>query len=145
MGAIMFSIVFSFITPAILIPGIFLMVKGIKAGGKKRLLALIIPCVITLILIAGIARLILYLNHTVGTFSGSEYDIITIGTDTYKANYDNVYHASDKGKLLGRVIFDSKQDMNNIEPMYVWEIKDTDEYIYATWAYDGTIYKKVQS
>ncbi|MBR3341072.1 MAG: hypothetical protein IKG30_05590 [Clostridiales bacterium] len=120
------------------------MVKGIKAGGNKRRIAIIIPCAIIFTFIASIALLNYELNKTIGTFSGSEYEIITIGEDTYKANYDNVYHSSDKGRLLGRVLFDSKPDDKNIEPMYVWEIKGTDNYIYASWAYDGTIYKKVQ-
>ena len=139
----MFSITFSALVPALIVPGIILMVKGIKAGGNKRRIAIIIPCAIIFTLIASIALLNYEMNHTIGTFSGSDYEIITIGDDTYRANYDNVYHSSDKGKLLGRVLFDSKADDKDIEPMYVWEIKGTDEYIYAAWAYDGTIYKKV--
>lgn len=141
----MFSIVFSFLAAAILVPGIIFMVKGIRAGGRKRLIALIVPCAIIITIAAAIALLNYRLNHTIGTFSGSEYDIITIGEDTYKANYDNVYHASDKGKLLGKLVFSRGDNEINADPMYVWEIKGTDEYIYATWAYDGTIYKKIQS
>ena len=140
----MFSFTFSALLPSLIVPGIILMVKGIKAGGNKRRIAIIIPCAIIFTFIASIALLNYELNKTIGTFSGSEYEIITIGEDTYKANYDNVYHSSDKGRLLGRVLFDSKPDDKNIEPMYVWEIKGTDNYIYASWAYDGTIYKKVQ-
>lgn len=141
----MFSIVFSFLAAAILVPGIIFMVKGIRAGGRMRLIALIVPSAIIITIAAAIALLNYRLNHTIGTFSGSEYDIITIGEDTYKANYDNVYHASDKGKLLGKVVFSRGDNEMNADPMYVWEIKGTDEYIYATWAYDGTIYKKIQS
>jgi hypothetical protein len=144
MGVIMFSFTLSALLPSLIVPGIILMVKGIKAGGNKRRIAIIIPCAIIFTFIASIALLNYELNKTIGTFSGSEYEIITIGEDTYKANYDNVYHSSDKGRLLGRVLFDSKPDDKNIEPMYVWEIKGTDNYIYASWAYDGTIYKKVQ-
>ena len=140
----MFSFTLSALLPSLIVPGIILMVKGIKAGGNKRRIAIIIPCAIIFTFIASIALLNYELNKTIGTFSGSEYEIITIGEDTYTANYDNVYHSSDKGRLLGRVLFDSKPDDKNIEPMYVWEIKGTDNYIYASWAYDGTIYKKVQ-
>ena len=141
MGVIVFSIVLTLLVTAILVPGIILIVKGIRAGGNKRRIAIIIPCAIIFTFITAISILIFDLNHTIGTFTGSEYDIIMIDGVQYKSDYDNVYSSSDKEKYLGKVIY-SGSSKNKTDPMYVWSIKGTDEYIYALWLYDGTVFKK---
>lgn len=131
-----------FFAAAVLTPGIVLMILGIKAGGKKRILALIIPFAIIFTLTAGAAKIYYDFNHTIGTFSGSEYDIITIDGVSYKADYSNTFSGTDKKKLLGKTVYSGTTE-NTIDPMCVWSIKGTEEYIYAVSDFDGTIYKRI--
>ncbi len=131
-----------FFAAAVLAPGIVLMILGIKAGGKKRALALIIPFAIIFTLTAGAAKIYYDFNHTIGTFSGSEYDIITIDGVSYKADYSNTFSGTDKKNLLGKTVYSGTTE-NTIDPMYVWSIKGTEEYIYAVSDFDGTVYKRI--
>ena len=82
------------------------------------------------------------INHVIGTYNGHESDEIVIDGVTYAENYDNDYSASDKGHYLGSVVYIDQNDYKT-DPKFVWEIKGTDEYIYVLFAYDGTIYKRV--
>lgn len=139
-----FGIIFlSMTVMAILVPGIILIVKGIRAGGIKRRLAILIPCIVLFTVSLAGANAYFSHNRVIGTFGGAEYDVITIGGETYRANYDHDHSAADKGKALGKVTYSGPASGQHIDPMYVWEIKGSDEYIYAVWDYDGTIYKKV--
>lgn len=141
---ISFSLLFIllFFAAAVLAPGIVLIILGIKAGGKKRVLALIIPFAIIFTLTAGAAKIYYDFNHTIGTFSGSEFDTITIKGVSYKADYSNTFSGTDKKKLLGKTVYSGTTD-NTVDPMYVWSIKGTEEYIYAVSDFDGTIYKRI--
>ena len=58
------------------------------------------------------------------------------------ADYDNPYDSSDRDKMLGKVV--GANDENHSDPMYVWSVDGTDEYIYALWVADGTFFKKQQ-
>ena len=40
------------------------------------------------------------------------------------------------------MIFEKGND--GFDPMYIWTVKGTDEYIYALWVYDGTFYRKAE-
>ncbi len=79
-------------------------------------------------------------NKVIGTYSGSEYECITIDGVEYRADYDNPYDSSDRDKMLGKVVF--ANGYINSDPMYIWSVEGTDEYIYALWVADGTFYKK---
>lgn len=138
----MISITLFFIIMSVIAPGIFLLIVGIRKGDKQRAAVIIAVLIVTLITLGGGIKIFYDYNHTIGTFSGSEYDIITIDGVTYKTDSSNTYSGSDKKKLLGKVIF-SGQSTNDTDPMYVWSIDGTDEYIYAVWVYDGQIFKKV--
>ncbi len=138
----MFSFVMSFFIFALLVPGIVFMILGIKSGGTKRTLAIIAASVITFIAFSAGWKIYYDYNHTIGTFNGTEYDTITIEGVTYKADNSHAYSGSDKDKLLGKVVFSGPYE-NDVDPMYVWSIDGTDEYIYAVWVYDGQIFKKV--
>ena len=102
----------------IIVPAIIFFVKGIKAGGRRRQAAIYVAV------------------------NGHESDEIVIDGVTYAENYDNDYSASDKGHYLGSVVYIDQNDYKT-DSKFVWEIKGTDEYIYVLFAYDGTIYKKV--
>ena len=79
-------------------------------------------------------------NKVIGTYSGSEYERITIGGVEYLADYDNPYCSSDRDKVLGKAV-PANDDIKS-DPMYIWSVDGTDEYIYALWVADGTFYKK---
>lgn len=138
----MISITLTFIIMSVFVPGIILLLLGIKKGGKQRAAVIIAVLTVTLITLAGGIKIFYDYNHTIGTFSGTEYDIITIDGITYQADYSNTYSGSDKKKLLGKVLF-SGHTSKYTDPMYVWSIDGTDEYIYAVWVYDGQIFKKI--
>ena len=44
--------------------------------------------------------------------------------------------------MMGKVVL--ANDTNHADPMYVWSVEGTDEYIYALWVADGTFFKKQQ-
>jgi len=125
-----------------IIPAIILFVLAVRSGGKKRIIAITIVGTITATVLFIAGKLYYDYNHVIGTFSGGEYDIITIDGVQYKSDYDNDYSSSDTGKILGKVVFSGNKYSQDIDPMYIWSIKGTDEYIYALWVYDGTIFKK---
>ena len=129
----MFSFAMSFFIFALLVPGIVFMILGIKSGGTKRTVAIIAASVITFIAFSAGWKVSYDYNHTIGTFNGTEYD---------KADNSHAYSGSDKDKLLGKVVFSGPYE-NDVDPMYVWSIDGTDEYIYAVWVYDGQIFKKI--
>ena len=69
--------------------------------------------------------------------------MIMIDGETYKADYDHTYSSSDTNKLLGKVVFSGHSHDTSVDPMYVYSIDGTDDYIYAIWDYDGQIFKKI--
>lgn len=87
----MFSISITFVAAALLVPGIVLMILGIIAGGKKRVAAITVALVIHLSVLFVAGKIYYDYNHIIGTFSGIEYDMITIDGETYKADYDYIY------------------------------------------------------
>lgn len=137
----MFSIGMTVIIGILFAPLIVLMVLGIKAGGKKRIIAITVPCAILLALALTGAKIYYDYNHVIGTFSGAEYDNITIDSVTYEIETNSKYSSHDTDKLLGRVDFAGNTQYRDPEPMYVWSIKGSDDHIYAI-AGDGAIYKK---
>ena len=135
------------ITMILLAPLVVLMVLGIRAGGKRRIAAIVIPCVVftAVFLAAFIPVLIKYMSSqdVIGTFSGAEYDYITIDGVTYEIEMNSEYTFADKGEFLGRVVFDGNTPYRDPEPMYVWSILGSDDHIYGR-AADGSVYKKVE-
>lgn len=130
-----------YLAAGIIVPAIIFFVKGIKAGGKRRHAAIYVAVTIACIILAAGIKFIYDINHVIGTYSGYESDEIVINGVTYVEDYANDYSASDKGHYLGSVVY-INQDNQKKNPKFVWDIKDTDEYIYVLFAYDGTIYKK---
>lgn len=126
----------------IIVPAIIFFVKGIKAGGKRRQAAIYVAVTIACIIIGAIIKFSYDINHVIGTYTNHETDEIVIDGVTYKEDYANDYSASDKGHYLGSVVYIDQNDYKT-DPKFVWDIKGTDEYIYVLFAYDGTIYKKV--
>jgi hypothetical protein len=138
-----FTIIFLMhLAAGIIVPAIIFFVKGIKAGGNRRLIAIIIAVSIACIILASGIKFVYDINHVIGTYNGHESDEIVIDGVTYAENYDNDYSASDKGHYLGSVVY-IDQDNQQKDPKFVWDVKGTDEYIYVLFAYDGTIYKRV--
>ena len=138
----MFSILITFVAAALLVPGIVLMILGIIAGGKKRVAAITVAFLVHLSVLFVTGKIYYDYNHIIGTFSGIEYDMITIDGETYKADYDHTYSSSDTNKLLGKVVFSGHSPDTAVDPMYVYSIDGTDDYIYAIWDYNGQIFKK---
>ena len=133
-----------FISPlfaALIVPPIIFFVKGIKAGGNKRRIAIYIAVTIACIILAAGFKIYYDINHVIGTYNGYESDEIVIDGITYVEDYANEYSSSDKGHYLGSVI-NINQNEHRTEPKFVWDVKGTDEYIYVLYAYDGTFYKK---
>ena len=129
-------IVFSVVAVTVLM---VLLIMNIRNAGTSaaKIIFIGLICLFAVFGIFSTLRLI-RLNKVVGYYSGEERNYIEIDGETYKASYNNPYDSPDRDKLLGRAI--SKQ--NGKEYMYVWSVKDTDEYIYALSEYDGTFYKK---
>ena len=136
-----FTILVSPLFAALIIPPIILFIKGVKAGGNRRRVAICIAVSIACIILASGIKFVYDINHVIGTYSGYESDEIVIDGVTYVEDYANDYSASDKGHYLGSVVYIDQNDYKT-DPKFVWEIKGTDEYIYVLFAYDGTIYKK---
>ena len=136
-----FTILVSPLFAALIIPPIILFIKGVKAGGNRRRVAIYIAVFIACIILASGIKFVYDINHVIGTYSGYESDEIVIDGVTYVEDYANDYSASDKGHYLGSVVYIDQNDYKT-DPKFVWEIKGTDEYIYVLFAYDGTIYKK---
>ena len=122
----------------IIVPAIIFFVKGIKAGGKRRQAAIYVAVSIACIIIGAVIKFSYDINHVIGTYNGQILQDMTFLME----NYDNDYSASDKGHYLGSVVYIDQNDYKT-DPKFVWEIKGTDEYIYVLFAYDGTIYKRV--
>ena len=139
------SLFISPIVAALFVPAVILFVKGIKAGGKKRFVAIYtvvtITATIVCIILAGGIKIYYDYNHVIGTYNGHEPDEIIIDGVTYFEDYANDYSASDQGHYLGSVVFAGQTDYKT-DPKFVWEIKDSEEFIYVTFGYDGTIYRK---
>ena len=78
----------------------------------------------------------------VGVYSGAEYNELEINGVKYEADYNAPYNSSDKDKLLGKALW--KNSSANYNPMYIWTVKGTDEYVYALHVYDGVFFKKAE-
>ena len=109
----MFTFFLSPLFAALIVPPIILFVKGVKAGGTRRRVAIYIAVTIACIILAA----------------------------GFKIYYANEYSSSDKGHYLGSVV-NVNANERRTEPKFVWDVKGTDEYIYVLYAYDGTFYKK---
>ncbi len=94
--------------------------------------------IVLLFIVVMIGKNIIDKNRVIGKFYGSEYEFIDISGVTYEADYNNNYSATDKDRVLGKVI----SEVAKADPMYIWSVKGTDEYIYALWGYDGTFFKR---
>ena len=133
-----------FVSPlfaALFVPPIILFIKGVKAGGNKRKVAIYIAVTIACIILAAGFKFYYDINHVIGTYNGYESDEIIIDGVTYVEDYANDYSSSDKGHYLGSVV-NVNANERRTEPKFVWDVKGTDEYIYVLYAYDGTFYKK---
>ena len=133
-----------FVSPlfaALIVPPIIFFIKGVKAGGNKRRVAIYTAVTIACIILAAGFKIYYDINLVIGTYSGYESDEIVIGGVTYVEDYANNYSSSDKGHYLGSVV-NTNQNERRSEPKFVWDVKGTDEYIYVLYAYDGTFYKK---
>lgn len=121
----------------------FLIGMNIKSAGKKshRVLLIALMCAFLIVGIFGALRVV-QANNVIGTYSGAESDCIMIDGVTYVADYDNLYSSKDRDSLLGKVVYGGSGDISGHDPIYVWSVDGTDEYIYALQAYDGTFYKK---
>ena len=137
----MFTFFLSPLFAALIVPPIILFVKGVKAGGTKRLVAIYIAVTIACIILASGFKFYYDINHVIGTYNGYESDEIVIDDVTYVEDYANEYSSSDKGHYLGSVV-NINQNEKRTEPKFVWDVKGTDKYIYVLYAYDGTFYKK---
>ena len=137
----MFTFFLSPLFAALIVPPIILFIKGVKAGGNKRRIAIYIAVTIACIILAAGFKIYYDINHVIGTYKGYESDEIVIDGVTYIEDYANDYSSSDKGHYLGSVV-NTNQNERRSEPKFVWDVKGTDEYIYVLYAYDGTFYKK---
>ena len=89
--------------------------------------ALILICFT--ILFAGCSR-----EETIGTISGAEYQYLTIGEQEYVVDYNATVQGNEKDKYIGKV---KSGDMT----FKIYSIKNTDEYLYCRWEWEGRIYK----
>ena len=141
----MLSFGMNVLTGILLAPLIVLMVLGIRAGGKRRVAAIVIPSVILSVIffVLFFSVFLRYTGHNryIGTFSGAEYDYITIDGVTYEIEMNSQYTFADKGEFLGKVRYDGDPTYRASEPMSVWSIRGTDDHIYGK-AADGSVYKK---
>lgn len=110
-----------------------------KKNNKSNIIRItILLAAITLFLVIG--NFMITSHKVIGTYSGLEHDIITIGNTKYQ--YCNPkYTSADKDKLLGIVVSETDRDADS---MKVWSVKGDPHgrYIYTQWLYDGCFYKK---
>ena len=123
-----------------------LFIKTMKENGAAaiRVLFTSLICIAVVVGILGSKRMI-EASRVVGVYSGTEYDTIEINGVKYEADYNAPYNSPDKEKLLGKAVcaYDIIQG-NTYDPMYIWTVKGSDDYIYALLVYDGVFYKKAE-
>lgn len=108
----------------------------------KNKIIMILAVILLLIAVIIIGRQTYVKNKVIGYYYGTEYEFITVDGVDYEADYDNSYSASDRKSPLGKVTFRNASSDQRYDPMYIWSVRGTDEYIYAGCVYDGTFYKK---
>lgn len=109
---------------------------------KKRMKSILLVGLILSIVASVVCVQRLYTaNKVIGTYEGYGFDRIVIDGVTYDVDYDNAYSSSDTSKLMGKVVYKKPTEAADRDPMYVWSIDGTDEYIFAVCVYDGVVYK----
>ena len=113
---------------------------------NKRYKIIIFTIIIFVILVLGsIIGYVIATNQVIGTYYGSEYEFIEIDGVTYEIDSLNPYSSSDRGRKIGKVVWENEDKENHRESMYIWTVKGTDDYIYRVWGFsDGAFYKKVE-
>ena len=111
---------------------VLLFIKTMKENGAPaiRVLFTSLICIAVVVGILGSKRMI-EASRVVGVYSGAEYEFIEINGVKYEADYNAPYNSPDKDKLLGKAIFTNDKQGITYDPMYIWTVKDTDDYIYA--------------
>ena len=103
---------------------------------KKAVISTVIICILL-----ATSVYVIYSNRVIGSYYGSEYEYIRIGSEVYEFDANDPYTSSDRGMRLGKVV---SENGASSESMYIWSVKGTDEYIYRVWGFsDGAFYKKV--
>lgn len=120
-----------------------LFVKTLKENGTTAIKVMFtsLICLAVVIGILGSKRMI-EAAKVVGVYSGEENDRIEINGVQYEADYNAPYNSPDKDKLLGKAL--CANEASAYDPMYIWTVKDTDDYIYALQVYDGLFYKRAE-
>ena len=91
--------------------------------------------IVLLIAILGIYRYTIG-APVIGTISGAEWQYLAIDEQTYEIDYTAPVNGTEKNHFLGIA---TSGDMK----FRVYSIKDTDEYLYCRWGWEGNIYKRV--
>ena len=114
-----------------------------KTAASVRILFALLLCAAILIGFFGTKKLT-RASAVAGVYSGTEYDKLEVKGVRYEACYDAPYNSRDKDELLGKAVWINEPDGAHHDPMYIWTVKGSDEYLYALWVYDGTFFKRVQ-
>ncbi|MBO4636329.1 MAG: hypothetical protein J5685_04205 [Clostridiales bacterium] len=114
-------------------------------GGKKimKMILISLLCMFSIVAVYEGIQLI-RANKVIGIYRGTEYDIIEIEGKMYTIDYDNPYSSSDRGQRLGKVVLSNPESRPHYDPMYIWSVEGTDEYIYAVCGYDGAFYRRAE-
>ena len=100
----------------------------------KKYIKISIVAIIVIIVLAIIASVVFKIP-TIGKVHGAENEKITIKGLTYIQNTSAPYSYADKGKFLGYVT-------NENTTIRVYDVKgDNDDFIYALWEWEGSIYE----
>lgn len=100
----------------------------------KKYIKISIVVIIALIILAIIASVVFKIP-TIGKVHGAENELITIKGLTYIQNTSAPYSYEDRGKFLGYVT-------NENTTIRVYDVKgDNDDFIYALWEWEGSIYE----
>ena len=73
----------------------------------------------------------------IGTVSGAEWEYLTVEGTDYEIDYSAPVNGADKGSFIGIAT-------NGTSRFRIYSIKESDEYLYCLWEWEGRIYKRIQ-
>ena len=73
-------------------------------------------------------------KEPVGSVSGAEDEVLTVGGEEYELCPDALFHASDRGEKIGEI-------KSGDRTFHVYSVKGTDRYLYCRWEHEGRMYK----
>lgn len=98
-----------------------------------------------LLLTAGVLLCIgaayLAVPKVIGSISGPEWEIITIGSKTYRLNHQNDFSEADRGRFLGLVKSSGAAGGSIAFRVYAVKGDKEGQWLYRLWEWEGSFYQ----